>query len=189
MPPNRYGSTRSRNVIQAAEGIEAPRSPAWRPGRIFAAWLTYQRRRAGNDSAEIPGWIDTAERPTARPDAEEEQVAAGEGVGERAEPDNCADDVPAAEQIVEPDVETRRAERIRLLSIDGTTDPRNDLTALDVEFAIFNDLSGVPDAFMPPAAPRDVNNNTPHPGLAFLDLYRTMLNEIEGRVDFPIEIL
>ncbi len=82
-------------------------------------------------------------------------------------------------------IKNGRAERVRLLSTDGLADPRNDRTSLDADFAIFNDLSAIPETFLPRANPRDENEI--EPGIRFLDLYRTMLPEIEGRVDYPVE--
>jgi hypothetical protein len=73
-----------------------------------------------------------------------------------------------------------------MLSADGLSDPRNDRTSLDADFAIFNDLTAAPEAFMPRPNPRE--ENKADPGVRFLDLYCTMLDEIEGRVDFPAEL-
>ncbi len=82
-------------------------------------------------------------------------------------------------------VEVGRNERVRLLSADGLTDPRNDRTSLDAEFAIFNDLSDVPDTFMPqPSGQGEIEPAT----IRFLDLYRVMLNEMEGRLEYSDDV-
>jgi hypothetical protein len=51
----RYGSERTRTVLEAADGIETQRRGAWRPDRIFNAWMAHRRRALGNESAEIEG--------------------------------------------------------------------------------------------------------------------------------------
>jgi hypothetical protein len=51
----RYGSERTRTVLEAAEGIEAQRRGAWRQDRIFHAWLAFRRQALNNESTEIEG--------------------------------------------------------------------------------------------------------------------------------------
>jgi hypothetical protein len=55
-PPSRYGSARTRFVLEAADGIEIQRTGPERAERLFHAWLAFQRL-VGNetDDAEIPG--------------------------------------------------------------------------------------------------------------------------------------
>ncbi len=53
-----YGPARVREVLQADDGIaQDQRTGAWRTEYIYNAWLSYQRRNLGNETAEVGGWI------------------------------------------------------------------------------------------------------------------------------------
>jgi hypothetical protein len=51
----RYGSSRTRVVLKAADGIEAQRAGPERAERLFHAWLAYQRLKRNETDAEIEG--------------------------------------------------------------------------------------------------------------------------------------
>lgn len=51
----RYGSARTRAVLEAADGIEAQREGPERAERLFHAWLAYQRLERNVTDVEIEG--------------------------------------------------------------------------------------------------------------------------------------
>ncbi len=79
------------------------------------------------------------------------------------------------------DVEEGRAERIRLLSLDGVADPRNDRTIHDVEFATVLDLDGLPTAFLPTGSVTSAQATIE----SELTLQQQILRELEGTTQFP----
>jgi hypothetical protein len=56
----RYGSARTRFVLEAADGIEAQRKGPERAERLFHAWIAH-RRLVGNETneAEIQGKLSS----------------------------------------------------------------------------------------------------------------------------------
>jgi hypothetical protein len=79
------------------------------------------------------------------------------------------------------DVEDGRAERIRLLSLNGVTDPRNDRTIHDVEFATVLDLGGLPATFLPTGSVTSAQVTIE----SELTLQQQILRELEGTTPFP----
>jgi hypothetical protein len=51
----RYGSSRTRVVLEAADGIETQRVGPERAEQLFHAWLAYQRLERNSTDAEIEG--------------------------------------------------------------------------------------------------------------------------------------
>jgi hypothetical protein len=70
---------------------------------------------------------------------------------------------------------------VRLLSIDGITDPRNDRTDHDIEFSALYDLDDFPDTFQPHGevtrGPAAIERE--------LQLQQSILRELEGRQPYP----
>jgi hypothetical protein len=125
----RYGTSRSCTMLESAEILDTLRDGVWHQGQLFEAWHELQRHLAADIHFEHPGWL----RPT---------------VANRS-----ADDVKMSEpeggNLATEDVDTGRAERIRLFSLDGTTDPRNDRTSHDYDYGALHDLAGFEPAFLP----------------------------------------
>jgi hypothetical protein len=73
---------------------------------------------------------------------------------------------------------------VRLFSIDGLQDPRNEQTELDSDYVILHDLSAVPATFQ---ASGGNPNERPSLESAVLE-YQTMMKELEGRVSFDQDL-
>jgi hypothetical protein len=78
------------------------------------------------------------------------------------------------------EIEAGRGERIRLLSVDGISDPRNDRTPHDDEFTALYDLDDFPDTFQP----RDGVSGS-QAIEEELQLQQTILRELEGQQPYP----
>ncbi len=155
----RYGSKRTREMLHEDSGIaQDQRAGAWRTERIFDAWLTYERGRLGNETAEVEGWI---------PEKNETQ-----GAG--------ANNLPA--------VDGGGPERARLLAEDGVTDPRNEWTELDAQFIIQFDFSALPTAFQAMAAPDRVRPTTSSVAETRMRLNYEVIDELDGRAPLPVKL-
>jgi hypothetical protein len=73
-----------------------------------------------------------------------------------------------------------RGERIRLLSLDGFTDPRNDNSELDTEFIIIHDLAPFPTTFQ---ASRNEHRNEIEALEAMVVQYQRMMRELDGAAE------
>jgi hypothetical protein len=80
----------------------------------------------------------------------------------------------------ETGTEACRGERIRLLSLDGFTDPRNDNTEIDTEFIIIHDLTPFPTTFQ---ASRDVQRNEVEILESTVVQYQRMMRELDGTAE------
>ncbi len=95
---------------------------------------------------------------------------------EMAVPEN---DALEAELLV--DTESGREERIRLLSLDGTADPRNGRTIHDVDFATVLNLDGLSASFMPTG-----NVSSAHAVIEReLSAQQQIIRELNGSQSFP----
>jgi hypothetical protein len=93
-----------------------------------------------------------------------------------AAPEN---DTLEAELLV--DAESGREERIRLLSLDGISDPRNDRTIHDVDYAAVLDLDGLAATFLPAG---DVSSA--HAVIEReLSVQQQIIRELDGSQSFP----
>jgi hypothetical protein len=79
---------------------------------------------------------------------------------------------------------TGRQERVRLLSIDGLSDPRNEQTELDTEFDILHDLSVLPTTFQ---ASADGQQQIPSLEQSISE-YQKMAKELDGRASFTHDL-
>jgi hypothetical protein len=77
----------------------------------------------------------------------------------------------------ETGTEADRGERIRLFSLDGFTDPRNDNTELDTEYIIIHDLTPFPATFQ---ASRDEQRDEVEALESSVIQYQRMMRELEG---------
>jgi hypothetical protein len=79
------------------------------------------------------------------------------------------------------DAESGRDERIRLLSLDGISDPRNDRTIHDVDYATILDLSGLAPTFLP-----DGDVSSAHAVIEReLSVQQQIIRELDGSQSFP----
>jgi hypothetical protein len=179
----RYGASRSCTMIENAEITDSLREDVWHQGHLFEAWHEYQRHLSGDIHFEHPGWLQATPNQS-RPEGEAGDIEMRDANNVRgiSNPATAAPLAPApAPEGGVALVESGRAERIRLLSLDGVSDPRNDRTIHDVEFAAVIDLDGLPSAFLP------TNNVTSaHATIeGELTLQQQVLRELEGSAQFP----
>jgi hypothetical protein len=161
-------------MLESAEITDTLREGPWHQGHLYEAWHEYQRHLAADIHFEHPGWLT---RPTTRPN---EQRA--NNVEQRAGDVEMNDaDAGDFEAELSEDHESGRAERTRLLSLDGVTDPRNDRTIHDDDFAALHDLSGIAPTFLPTG---DVSRSQ-HVIEEELTVQQTILRELEGNQPFP----
>jgi hypothetical protein len=158
-------------MIENAEITDSLREDVWHQGQLYEAWHEYQRHLSGDVHFEHPGWLQ-------RPQGQARDI-------EMSDDNNSSRAQNAASAIIDPAtealVESGRAERVRLLSLDGVSDPRNDRTIHDVEFAAVVDLGGLPLSFLP------TNNVTSaHATIeSELTLQQQVLRELDGSAQFP----
>ncbi len=171
----RYGASRSCTMIENAEITDSLREDVWHQGQLYEAWHEYQRHLSGDVHFEHPGWLQTV------PNQSRTQGQVGDVEMTDANNANNNNGNSASEATAATLVESGRAERVRLLSLDGVSDPRNDRTIHDVEFAAVVDLSGLPPAFLP-------TNNVTSAHITIeneLTLQQQILRELDGSVQFP----
>jgi hypothetical protein len=162
----RYGSARTRVVLNNLEMTNNLREGVWNQTAIFDDW--FQRSR-GNiavmNNAEVEGWIISPPTPVPGDDAMD-------GQGPRRE-------TPPVVVVPQEVLEGSRIERTRLLSLDGLSDPRNDRVELDEDFAILHDLSVFDNEFQA-VSPR----NDPSSTEVELGTQQDLVFSLEGR--FPL---
>ncbi len=158
-------------MIKNAKITDTLREDDWHQGHLFEAWHEYQRHLSGDIHFEHPGWqqipLDQS-RPQEQP-----------GNVEMRDANNTVNSASGTEPAV--DLEDGRAERVRLLSLDGVSDPQNDRTIHDNEFAAVLDLSGLPLPFMPTSNITSAQATIE----SELTLQQQVLRELKGTVLFP----
>jgi hypothetical protein len=124
---------------------------------------------------EYKGWIPTA-APNPSPAAND-----GSSTGAQSTSSNptAPPQPPASTLNQDTGTEAERGERIRLLSFDGFTDPRNDNTELDTEFIILHDLAPFPATFQASREQRDEVEALE----STVAQYQLMMRELEGNVE------
>ncbi len=159
---NRYGSRRTRTVLNNIELTTGFREGVWNQSRIFLEWLSRSLSRRGDQTqAEIVGWL-----PENRP-----HVDADDAMGDVSQPAS----VDSHECI-----ERGRNERVRLLSLDGLSDPRRDRVGLDDDFAILHDLSEFGETFQANYPPSNSTTTA-----AELGAQQAIVFGLEGRFPLP----
>ncbi len=167
----RYGSSRSCTMIESAEILDTMRDGAWHQGRLFEVWSKFQRQLSTDIHFEHQGWLQPVPQQPHQQHAADIDMDEGQG-GRSA--------VEAFEAELSEDVESGRPERIRLLSLDGHTDPRNDRTAMDDDYAALHDLSGFSTSFLPNGD--DIGHQTIEEELT---TQQQALRELNGTMPFP----
>ncbi len=125
----RYGSSRTRAVINNIEMTTQLREGVWNQTVIFEDWLERVRRQRRDPSLlEGEGWLPTVQ----------ETDDAMDGGATRATP---------ASTVSESLREALRVERTRLLSLDGVSDPRRDRVEIDTDYGIVHNLSMFDEEF------------------------------------------
>ncbi len=85
-------------------------------------------------------------------------------------------------------VEVGSAERARLLSEDGITDPRNEWTELDAQFIILFELSSLPTAYQAMAEPNGPRPTTTSLAEGRMKLNQETIDQLDGRVPLPVSL-
>jgi hypothetical protein len=159
---HRYGSLRTRTVFHNIEITSGFREGVWNQSLIFGEWLQ-RSLSARNDPTmmEVEGWL-----PESRT---------------QADADDAMGDVSQSAPSATPEnIERGRTERVRLLSLDGLTDPRRDRVGLDDDYAILHALSAFDDAFQ--AGSLRSNATTTE---AELGAQQALVFGLEGRFPLP----
>jgi hypothetical protein len=158
-------------MVESAELLDTIRDGPWHQGRLLEAWSEFQRHLSTDVHFEHQGWLLPQQQQPSQ------QLAGDVEMGEELEGHNTTG---AFEAELSEDVESGRSERIRLLSLDGHTDPRNDRTAMDDDYAALHDLSGLSASFLPNG------DDTGHQAIEEeLTTQQQALRELEGTVAFP----
>jgi hypothetical protein len=162
-------------MIENAEVTDSLREDVWHQGHLYEAWHEYQRHLSGDTHFEHPGWL--------RASSNESRPPVQPGDVEMRDANNEANQANSALSVVDvaTDIENGRAERIRLLSLDGVTDPQNDRTIHDVEFATVLDLGGLPATFLPTGNVTSAQATIE----SELTLQQQIVRELEGTALFP----
>jgi hypothetical protein len=163
----RYGTERSRTVIEATDITETLRDGVWNQGQLFRVWHEYRRALTSSDG-EHPGWLTNPAPRNQTGDADDNEAA-----------DALDDVIDEAEALAK--TEAGRGERIRLLSVDGISDPRNDRTPHNDEYTALYHLDDFPDTFRHRG---EVDSGQ----IAIeeeLKLQQTILRELEGQQPYP----
>jgi hypothetical protein len=159
---SRYGSSRTRAVLHNIELTSSLRDGVWNQSVIFEDWLERNRMQLHDPTVtEIEGWLPSPISDT------DDAMDGG---------DSNEESLPADSPEM---LESRRIERVRILSLDGLSDPRNDRVDLDEDYAILHDLSIFHNDFQA-AHPR----NDPTTTEVELGAQQDLVFSLEGR--FPL---
>jgi hypothetical protein len=157
-------------VIEAADVTESLREGAWNQGLLFTTWHEYHRTLTSTEG-DFPGWLRS---PPPR-----NQAAAGLDDAGGIEDEEQDDVIAEADALAETEV--GRGERVRLYSIDGISDPRNDMTPHDNEFSALCNLEDFPDTFQPRGEAASGQAAIEEE----LELQQAILFELEGQQPYP----
>ncbi len=158
----RYGSVRTRVVLNNLELTNNLREGVWNQTVIFEDW--FQCSRGNQAASEVEGWIISPPAPVPEDDAMD---GGGSSRG------------PPQVEVSQEVLEGRRIERTRILSLDGLSDPRHDRVELDEDYAILHDLSAFDNEFQA-VSPR----NDPSSTEVELGAQQDLVFSLEGR--FPL---